>query len=78
RLGPKEARMLAMFLPAAILGRARLAFRVTTSALAPLQELLHLVFQLLHALAQLRIFRLKLSNALQELWPVVHDDRSLP
>jgi hypothetical protein len=76
RFGSEGAGMFAMFLASSVVGCALAWRRALGSALASLQELLDLVFQLRDPLAQLGVFRFELRNPLVA-W-IIHDRSILP
>ncbi len=75
RFRSKATGMLPLFLAAAIVGRPLPRCTALALAFAALQELLHLMFQLRNALAQLGVIRLQLRNPLVA-W-IIHDRRIL-
>jgi len=76
RLGSKDARMLAMLLPSAVVSSSLPPLAFALGAFAALQKRLDLVFELRDPLAQLGIFRFEFRNPL--ITRVIHDPHSLP
>jgi hypothetical protein len=76
RLGPKDARMLAMFLAPPIVGRSLPQLTSVLGTFAALQKCLQLMFELRDPLPQLGILCLEFRNP--SIPRVIHDPHSLP
>jgi hypothetical protein len=75
RLGPKNARMLAMLFAPFVVGRSLPRLRFGLGSFAALQKRLNLMFELRDPLAQLGVLRFELRNP--SITRVVHDPQSL-